>query len=118
MKFYYNGKKVRTSKTHIYTHGIIDTTGKVVSCHGSLGAAVKERDALGSYHRRHIKNSEDAINALEAGRGYYYYKQDRMAYKVSIKGKTVDEYRKQIKHSMAMLEVYSRYQIVELEASD
>ena len=115
MKFDYNGKQVRTSKTHTYTHGILDNHGKVVSCHGSLEAAIKAHGALGSFHRGYIRDSEEAIKALEAGRAYYFTK-DRMAYKVSLKGKTVEGYEKQIEHSKAMLEHYASYQIVELEA--
>lgn len=115
MKFFYNGKQVRTSKTHSYTHAIIDLDGKVVSCHGSLEAATKAHGALGSFHRSYIRDSKAAIKALEAGRAYYFT-QDRMAYRVPLKGKTVDGYRKQIERSEAMLKEYSQYQIVELEA--
>lgn len=115
MKFFYNGKQVRTSKTHNYTHGIIDTMGKVVSCHGSLESAIKAHGALGSFHRRYIMDAEAAIKALEAGRSYYFTT-DRMAYKVPLKGRTVEEYRKQIEESKHMLDYYSRFQIVELES--
>lgn len=38
-KFYYNGKLIRTSENHHYTHAVFDGNGKLVGCRGSLALA-------------------------------------------------------------------------------
>lgn len=118
MKFFYNGKQVRTSKTHLYTHGLVNTKGKVVSCHGSKEAAEKAFDKLGVIQREWIRNGMNAIKALEAGKSYYISTTCRVSYKESLAGKTAEDFLNTIEKAKRILEEYSHYQIVELEARD
>lgn len=116
MKFYYNGQQVRTSKTHVYTHGIMGTNGKIISCHGSREAAEKAFAKLGVIQREWIRNSNSAIKALETGKTFYFSTVCRVSYKVSLAGKSVKDYLNTIAKAERILDEYSRYQIVELEA--
>ena len=68
MKVYYNGKQVRTSKTHNYTHAVIDLNGKAISCHSTKEAAEKQiRSKLSSNEqvregvKRVNKNNPEAL---------------------------------------------------------
>ena len=47
MKFYYNGKLIRTSKTHVYNWAIIDPTdGGVYACRRDRSGAESEYNRL------------------------------------------------------------------------
>ena len=74
MKYYYNGKLVRTSD-HIYTHAVIDTTtGKTVACRNGLSKAEAARIDELRWTRSSIKYYEDMLKAMRAGRDHFFYK--------------------------------------------
>ena len=79
MKYYYNDRLIRTSN-HVYTHAVLDENGKCVACRNGLEAAISARHAESSFDRSAIKDYEDAIKALKAGRTYYTYKVGRVKY--------------------------------------
>ena len=85
MKYYYNGRLVRTSKTHIYTHALVGTSGKAVACSSDPNRLMKEKE-LG------IKNWESYLKSVEA------------------KGNTED-----IEYAKAYLEKVRNWKIVEIE---
>ena len=69
MKFYYNGKMIRTSKNHIYTHAVINKeTGALIGCRKSLelAEAIKTGEINRYYHAIAVHEAE--IKALKAGK--------------------------------------------------
>ena len=115
MKFYYNGKLMRTSKTHTYTHALLTETGTLRSCHGSREAAEKELRALISQHETNIDDCKRAIKAIEKGQTYYFAGH-RQQYKCSLKGKTIEHYEEWIEKYKRIIAFFEKHQIVELEA--
>lgn len=84
MKYYYNGKLVRTSE-HAYTHAVIDTkTGKAVACRNGLRNAESARQSELSLTRGDIKYYEDMIKAMKAGRSHFFCKSGRCTVKHKI----------------------------------
>lgn len=125
MKFYYNGKLVRTSKTHEYHFGVYNPdTGHMISCHGTREGAEKEYRRMISAQEGCIANYNRAIKALENGKTYYEAKEGNRWIYVSLKGKTwdgeeygnPDTWRRWTESAMRRIEELSRRQIVELEA--
>lgn len=125
MKFYYNDKLVRTSKTHEYHYGVWNPmTEKMESCHGTLDGAKKELRRRISEHETSIADEKAAIKALENGKTYILVKCCRTWTKISLRGKdlygddrsktsTWEAYIKENEESIKALE---KRQIVELEA--
>lgn len=78
MKFYYNGKLVRTSKSHHYTHALISATGKAITC------SAKGPEACESFKQtrlnemmENIVNAQTIIEAVKAGRPGVFLKNGR-----------------------------------------
>ena len=124
MKFYYNGKLVRTSKTHEYHFAIINPeSGNVWSCHGTRDAAVKEFRRPIAEAESGIETSKRAIKAIEAGRPYIIEKQGRYSYKIDLKGKDifgldrslVNTWEEYIESDLKRIKELEKRQIVELE---
>lgn len=83
MKFFYNGKLVRTSKNHVYTHAVMDrATGGFKGCRSTREAAQALISAEIGRYRADIKRCHTAIQALEAGKPYYMVKERGYSYKV------------------------------------
>ena len=126
MKFYYNGKLVRTSKTHEYHFGILEPkTGKIVSCHGTYEAAQKEHRRPISEAETSIKRCRAAINAIENGKTSFFWKwNNRYLEKVILKGADfAGNNRGEVSTWEGYIEGYNKFiashrarQIVELEA--
>lgn len=126
MKFYYNGKLVRTSKTHEYHFGILEPkTGKIVSCHGTYEAAQKEHRRPISEAETSIKRCRAAIAAIESGKKFFYWKwNNRYLEKVKLtetdfKGRNraeVGTWEEYIDQYNQFIEAHRARQIVELEA--
>ena len=71
MKFYYNGKLVRTSKNHEYKYGILSSEGgSVTSCHATYEAAYKELQRRPGEIRTNIEITKEALKELEKGKSY------------------------------------------------
>ena len=71
MKFYFEGQKIRESKTHHYTHALIKRTEDGVicfACSSSQKGAEKPKNDRIREHERNIANAERRIKALEAGK--------------------------------------------------
>lgn len=116
MKFYYNGKQVRTSKTHEYHFGILSINGDAInSCHATREAAEKEMAKAPAACRTAIGEYKDAIKAIENGKtkfprkmcGRTYY--DKIAY-------SKEEYEGMIERAEARIAELGKRKIVELEA--
>lgn len=124
MKFYYNGKLMRTSKTHEYKFAIVWPNGKCASCHGTREAAEKE-------YRKRIAESEtcidrykQAIKAIQNGKKSFIFKERSGSYKVELygedfahndrsKAETWEKYMESANECIARLKTRK---IVELEA--
>lgn len=82
MKFYYNGKLIRTSQNHNYTHAVIDTerNNALIGCRASKDTA--ESVISGEINRleRSLKNHEAIKKALENGKPGFYGKDGRRTY--------------------------------------
>ena len=75
MKFYYEGKLVRTSKTHHYTHALIDVeTGKVVTCSTSAVRCESEKKRYIRVAADLVENCHRAIKALYDGKKGFHGK--------------------------------------------
>lgn len=119
MKFYYEGKLVRTSKNHIYTHAVIDvTTGSLKGCRANEDTAYSIITSHIKACELGIKNSEAAIKALEAGKSGYFIKEGRCSYFHKFgKENTKERYIKSIKWNEEEIErVQKNWKVVELEA--
>lgn len=119
MKFYYNGKLIRTSKNHEYTHAVIDITDN-----GCVGCRVGEDKAEAiirteiSQTERSIANCQTAIKALEAGKTGYYHKDGRRSlfYRFGSHN-TVEKYKKSIESLQGYIDkIKATWKVVELEA--
>ena len=94
MKFYYNDKLIRKSKTNTYTHAVISSCGVTVSCHTTREAAEKKIRAELARNERVRKEN----NKFLAGRPSLIEKANRRC----------DAYKNEI----------NNWQIVKLEARD
>lgn len=115
MKFYYDGKLVRTSKTHVYSHAVL-WAGEVVACSGSYELARKELASRISRLESSNNNCKLAVAAIERGDRFYWAKEKC--------GRGWNSYRVKIEWSKekyleiiaANEETKKKYEIVELEA--
>ena len=114
MKYYIDGKLVRTSKTRTYTHAVM-FGDEVVSCCGSYLLACKELDKRINHLCAIIRDSRAAIEAIDNGKSYYMariFSDNRRPYKNPIK-RSREEYEKWISESE---DKKTRWHIRELEA--
>lgn len=78
MKFCCNGKLVRTSKNHVYTHAVINIeTGSVIVCRASKESAESFIATEINTCERGIANARAGLKAFKAGKSYYYIKYGR-----------------------------------------
>ena len=78
MKFYYNGKLVRTSQTHTYTHAVLDLeTGECIGCRSSEQAAQQLAGERIRWRENEIENLQSAIKALKAGQTCYPFREGK-----------------------------------------
>ena len=118
MKFYYNGQLIRTSKSHEYTHAVIDTlTGECKGCRVGKDKAEAIISSEIASHEKYIANYKSAIKAMESGKSGYYAKEGRHTYyhKIPI-DRTVDKYREWIEWNRKYIDsVKADWKVVELE---
>lgn len=119
MKFYYNGELVRTSKTHHYTHAVIDSNnGRLIGCCSRLDLAKKLRDSEISEIVSGIENCKRAIKALEAGKRVYRCKVGNREYMEKTYF-SLDQWKAFLKSDEQKLEYKNKYfKVVELEERD
>lgn len=111
MKFYIDGKLVRTSKSHTYTHALM-WGDSLLSCHGSYEQAAKALNRSIAQSNERIANAKAAIKAIDEGRTTYWYKYGREQWKAEISGSR-EEYEAYI---AGQKEGNTRLRIRELEA--
>lgn len=119
MKFYYNGQLIRTSKNHIYTHAVIDTTtGGCKGCRKDKATAEAVISSEVAYYENQIKNYESAIKALKSGKSGYYAKDGRHTYFSRFSANiTVEKYTEWINWRRDYINsVKANWKVVELEA--
>lgn len=116
MKFYYNGKLMRTSKTHEYKYAIVSENDVLWSCHGTLEAAQKEFRRPIAQCETNIHDYMVAIKMLEMGRSYYEVKICKRWHRIPLKGKTVNYFESEIEYFKKRIEILKTRKIVELEA--
>lgn len=119
MKFYYNGKLIRTSKTKHYTHACVNkVTGNAINCSTTYDGAFREKGRRISSYRESIENCKSAIASLEHGHKYYYAKIGRTTWKEEADG-TIEEYKASIKRMEDDIAwVTENWIIVEVEERD
>lgn len=111
MKFYIDGKLVRTSKTHDYTHALM-WHDSVISCHGSYEQAVKALNRKIAERNYDIENNRAAIKAIDEGRTNYLWKFGRERWQAK-----VSEPRENYEATIVRLkECITHYHVRELEA--
>lgn len=121
MKFFYDGKLVRTSKTKVYTHAVINTeTGGLIGCSSSRELAQKKVDSEISYCNSRIAEDERALKALTSGASGYSYRFGRMKY-FSVFGrdcsKNPEEWKQFIREHRERIDYIRRnWKVVELTA--
>ena len=116
MKFYYNGKLVRTSKTHEYKYGVYHTNlDKVIACSATKDGAQAHIDAKVANLNREIENCENALKAIAKGKTHYGYKDGRKTYLEKVS--TAEKHTEWLAGYKKSLESVKRtHKVVELEA--
>jgi hypothetical protein len=119
MKFYYNGKLIRTSKTHIYKYAVINIArDKCVACSATKeGAQATINSRLAEYERG-IKNQTSIIKALEKGAKYCTYIDGKRTITLKLEARhTIEKAKEWLGYYTKDYEyVKENYKLVELEA--
>lgn len=118
MKYYYNGKLIRTSKNHIYTHAVIDIADyECIGCRPSEDKAEAIIKSEIAQAERSIANCKSAIKALESGkRGYSHKEARRTWFHDFYPSDTIQRYTESIDRIEKYIEeVNSNWRVVELE---
>ena len=85
MKFYYNGKLIRTSKNHQYTHAVIyEPTNECIGCRTSYEACLSFLNGEINGARQQVENAQRKIDAINNGRTHYIYKDGRKEFRYPI----------------------------------
>lgn len=119
MKFYYNDKLIRTSKNHIYTHAVINIdTGKCEGCRADKANAEAIISTKIAENEKYIRNEENAIKAMEAGKNGYYIKEGRHSWFCKFNANnSIERYKEAIEWLKQDIEyIKANWQVVELEA--
>ena len=120
MKYYYNGKLIRTSKRE-YTHAIINKEdGGLYGCRKNYDLAKKFKDGEINQCRKYIEECKQAICTLKNGKTKMRVRVNNnysFIYKLSGKELTLEYWEKKIEHlTKEMKELNEKMIIVELEA--
>lgn len=122
MKYYYNGKLIRTSKNTAYRYAAINAeTGKILGCSSTAEGAEKNIRRMISGAEEFIGNCRNAIFAIEvAKRRWYICRDGRRAYKVTIEpGQTAEHFQSMIDKSTAWIEkIQQTCKVVEIERGE
>lgn len=92
MKFYYEGRLLRTSKNHHYTHALISEKGNLIGCSTSYAGADKLRSPWLALYRDGAKTTESQIRALTTGKRFYSRYDGRTEYREALTAKDTLEY--------------------------
>ena len=118
MKFYYDNKLIRTSKSHAYTHALIDQNCKAVTCSATREGCEKEHSRLVRKLEQIIQNRENALAARAAGKTQVKWLDGRKTYYLKLNERRyLDEFSKYIEADRKRLHTMIHdWKIVELEA--
>lgn len=123
MKFYYEGKLVRTSKTHEYKFAAIDVSkadGEKISalkCSATHEGAKSEIDRKRNNALNAITHYEQMIKAIENGYKHMWAKECGHAYKIDLTKYSIDELRSYIDSERKYLDyIQMNFKVVQLEA--
>lgn len=114
-KFYYNGKLIRTSKSHHYTHAVIDMeTGKVKGCRSNREAAEAIIASQINFLNDVIANCNNAIKAIQNGESRYICREGKRTYRMQVSSEV--DYQSYIDMDTEAIENVKRnWKVVELE---
>lgn len=119
MKYYFDGKLIRTSKTHSYRFALLNGD-KVITCSAEKERCVAELN-------RHIRNCEDsietaagAIKSLNSGKKGYWWKEGRSNGFTSFNSThSVEKFERRIKMAEEDIKyIKENYRVVELECEE
>ena len=118
MKFYYNDKLLRTSKTHVYTHALLDHNGNVITCSATREGCKKELSRRIREIERRLTNHENAMKAHAAGKSQVRWLDGRTSFYTNLNDfKNLDGFAKYIEAAKASIRIMNQeWKIVELEA--
>lgn len=121
-KHYYNGKLLRTSKSHKYAYAVIDDSKKInflIGCSASLESAQALISSEISRSKVHIDNYKKMIDAKENGKKYVDVKVGRKIYRQYVsdyKDYSIESFKEDIAHMESYIEhIEEHYKVVELE---
>lgn len=120
MKFYYNGKLIRTSKSHVYTYAVINGEN-CVACSSTFEGAKKVVYSELSHCERGIQTCLNMKNAIEKGDAGFWDVSERKKLWIKIdksyKYHTIESADRNIKYYKNRIEeVNLNWKVVELEA--
>ena len=118
MKFYYDGKLVRTSKTHEYHYGIYNKRfERMRSCHSTKELAEKELNTYINQPLNWNENTKEAIKAFQSGKKGYWSKEGHRSFFIPFeKGLTVEALERSLKENQERHELRKNtFCVVELE---
>lgn len=117
MKFYYNGKLLRTSKTHHYTHAIVDVSNDaLVGCRSDYQAAVNELNSWINNARNDVEYYEKYIAAIKRGAKQITVKSGRRSFPVKVDHSLLDKNIESLAASKNYLKnIMENWKVVELE---
>lgn len=124
MRFYYNGNLIRTSRTHHYTHALLNSRGGAVMCSAKRSACESFKQSAINHCLQGIENGKSAIKALEAKRGGYWRKEGRKTEWYSFSEleewgmRPKAKYEEIIAEMEHKLQLFQSWQIVEIEERD
>ena len=114
MKFYYNNKLIRTSKTHNYKYAVITASGRLLCCASSYDLALKGIQTNTGTQRSNLDFYKKELDALNKGLNSFYITNRWGCNKFK-----VEHTREQLESKIMDYEKWLQgIQIVELEAKD
>ena len=118
MKFYYNGKLMRTSKNHIYTHAVVEEDKYLIGCRANKDSARSLITSEIFRLEQGIKNAEAHIKAMQRGDKMYKAIEGRRSYYMPIyKSDSIEDTEKYIESNKKRIEfIKENWKVVELEA--
>lgn len=117
MKYYHNGKLLRTS-THVYTHALIDQNGRAITCSATREGCTKELNRRIRESEQRIANYENALKAQAAGKTQTIWHDGRSSFYMNLNNLMgLHKFAEYLETEKKVLDVKKHeWKIVELEA--
>lgn len=117
MKFYFGNKLIRTSKTHVYTHALLDRGGKAITCSATREGCEKELARRIREIEQSMANHENALKAQADGKTQVEWVDGRRSFYITLDRLHLDSFADYIEAEKEMIRVRKQdWKIVELEA--